>query len=162
MAIVTVPSDVLAATPVGTTNTPANRAGAALGCTRFRVPALQAVADIGSTIRVCTLPNNARYLAALSKVSATAAGAGATLSLGYEAYKGAYGEVVPANPTALGSGLSVAAATSPFLDTMVGGPGEWEAPADVVLIFTNAGAVLPVGWELEGTIVWASAFIGLP
>lgn len=162
MAIVTISSDLLSDVPLGRKNNPANRAGASLTCDRFNVAALPAAADIGSTFRLCTLPGNGRYLAGLSKIGYTAGGAGALFSMGYASYRGQYGEVVPAHPTFFGTGLDIAAAGRAFLDTLTASVDEWEAPTDVVLTLTVAGANLPIGFSMGGTIVYGAAYIGLP
>lgn len=161
MAIVVISSDLLADVPVGRKNNPANRAGASLQANRFNVAALAAAADIGSTFRVCKLPASGRYLAGLSKIGSTAGGAGAAFTMGYADYRGPAGEVVPANPTFFGTGFSVAAAGRAFLDTLTASVDEWDAPAEVVLTLTVAGANLPVGFSFGGTIVYAAAFLGL-
>jgi hypothetical protein len=161
MAVVTIDSDLVSLTPVGRRNNPANRAGAVLCCDRWNFGALTAQADIGSTFRLCTVPANGRYLAGLSKMGWTAGGAGALLALGHSAYTGVSGEVIPANPTFFGSGLDVAAAGRGFFDTLTASVDEWDVPAPVVLTLTVAGANLPVGFNIGGTIVYAAAFIGL-
>lgn len=161
MAIIQVDSDLLSTTPVGTRNNPANRAGAALCCAHFAVPPLVALADIGSTFRLCSLPANGRLLLGLSKLASTAAGAGALLTLGYASYRGPQGEVVPPAPAFFGTGFSVVAAGRAFLDTMTGVVEEWDVPTPVVLTASVTGAQLPIGFALSGTIVYAAAFIGL-
>jgi hypothetical protein len=162
MAVVTISSDLLSDVPVGKKNNSANRAGASLTGNRFNVAALTQAADIGSTFRLCTLPANGRYLAGLSKLGYTAGGAGALFSMGYASYRGAYGEVVPAHPTFFGTGLDIAAAGRAFLDTLTASVDEFEAPTDLVLTLTVAGANLPVGFSCGGTIVFGAAFMGLP
>lgn len=162
MAIVSIDSDLLSLTPVGSKNNPANRAGAALACNRFSVAALVAAADIGSTFRICPLPANGRLLLGLSKIGNSAAGAGALFTMGYASYKGQYGDVVPAAPAFFGTAFSVVAAGHAFLDTMTGVVEEWDAPTDVVLTLSVTGAQLPIGFSFGGTIVYAAAFIGLP
>lgn len=162
MPVVIVSSDLLSDVPVGRRNNPANRGGANLCVNRWNTGAAIQQLDIGSTLRICTLPANGRYLAGLSKVGFTAGGAGALLNMGYEASRGPYGESVPANPTFFGTALSIAAAGRQFLDTLTASVDEYEAPLDLVLTFTVAGANLPVGFSLGGTIVFAAAYIGLP
>ena len=161
MAVVTISTDLLSDVPIGRRNNPANRAGASLQCNRFNVAALTAAADIGSTFRLCTIPTNGRVLLGLSKMGWTAGGTGALVGMGTEAYRGAAGEVVPADPTFFGSGLDIAAAGRAFLDTLTASRDEWEAPAEVVLTLTVAGANLPIGFSFGGTIVYAAAFLGL-
>jgi len=124
MAIVTVASDLLPSGPNATKNAPANRQLAALCGSRFTVPALVAAADIGSTIRICKLPANGRYLAGYSKLLSTAGGAGALVSLGHESYRDTNGS------------------------------------NDVILTLTVAGANLPIGFAMAGTIAYLAAFIG--
>jgi len=160
MAIVTVASDLLPSGPNATKNAPANRQLAALCGSRFTVPALVAAADIGSTIRICKLPANGRYLAGYSKLLSTAGGAGALVSLGHESYRDTNGSTVPANPTFFGTGFSVAAAGTAFLDTLTTPVHEWDVPNDVILTLTVAGANLPVGFSMAGTIAYLAAFIG--
>lgn len=160
MAIVTVNSDLLLTTPVGTRNNPANRTSAVLCACRFTVPALVAAADIASTFNICRLPANGRYLAGLSKVRTTAGGAGALLSVGHAQYRGQNNETVPANATFFGTGLNIAAAGVPFLDTLTGALDESDIWTDLVLTMTVAGANLPIGFAMSGSIVYSAAFIG--
>ena len=133
-----------------------------LRCNRFNVPALTAAADIGSTFRICILPANGRYLAGLSKIGYTAGGAGAVFTMGFAEYKGNYGETVPPNPIYFGTAFSVAAAGRAFLDTLTNSVDEFEAERDMLLTVTVGGANLPVGFSFGGTIVYASAFLGIP
>ena len=160
MAIITVQSDLLPAGPNATKNAPANRQLAALCASRFTVPALVAAADIGSTIRICRLPANGRYLAGYSKVRSSAGGAGALLSMGFEAYRGVNGETVPTSPTFFGTALNIAAAGTSFLDTLTTAVDEFDVPNDLIVTFTVAGANLPIGFTLSGTIAYLAAFIG--
>lgn len=160
MAIVVVNSDLLLTTPVGTRNNPANRTGAVVCACRFAIPALVAAADIASTLNICRLPANGRYIAGLSKVRVTAGGAGALLSVGHASYRGANGETVPANATFFGTALNIAAAGSVLLDTLTGGLEESDIWTDLILTMTVAGANLPIGFAMSGTICYTAAFIG--
>lgn len=160
MAVVVLQSDLLPSGPNATKNSPANRNLAALCGSRFTVSPLVAAADIGSTIRICRLPANGRYLAGYSKLSSTAGGAGALVSMGYESYRDSGGSIVPANSSFFGTGFSVAAAGRAFLDTLTASVEEWDVPNDVVITLTVAGANLPIGFSMAGTIAYLAAFIG--
>lgn len=160
MAIVTINSDLQPSGPNATKNAPANRQLAALCGSRFTVPALVAAADIGSTIRICKLPANGRYLAGYSKIRSTAGGAGALVSMGHESYRDQNGSTVPANQVYFGTGFSVAAAGTAFLDTLTNSIEEWDVPNDVIITLTVAGANLPIGFAMAGTICYLAAFIG--
>ena len=160
MAILQLSSDLLPAGPNATKNSPGNRDKAYLCGCRFTLPALVSIADIGSTIRVCRLPANGRYLAGYSKLKSSAGGAGALLSMGYESYRDQNGSTVPLSTTFFGTAFSVVAAGSAFLDTLTNPVDEWDVPNDVVITFTVAGANLPIGFTLAGTIVYLAAFVG--
>ena len=160
MAIITVTTDLMPSGPNATRNNPANRDKAYLCGCRFTLPALVAAADIGSTIRVCRLPANGRYLAGYSKLKSSAGGAGALLSMGYESYRDQNGFTVPLSTTFFGTAFSVVAAGSAFLDTLTNPVDEFDIPNDLVITFTVAGANLPIGFTLAGTIVYLAAFVG--
>jgi len=160
MAIITVQSDLLPSGPNATKNAPANRDKAYLCKSRFTVAPLVAAADIGSTIVICKLPANGRYLAAESRVKSTAGGAGALLSVGHQSYRDDKGSTVPLNATFFGTGLTVAAAGSVSLETLTNVVDEWDIPNDVIITMTVAGANLPIGFAMAGTIGYLAAFVG--
>lgn len=160
MAIITATTDLMPSGPNATRNNPANRDKAYLCGCRFTLPALVSIADIGSTIRVCRLPANGRYLAGYSKVRFTAGGAGALLSMGYESYRDQNGSTVPLSTVYFGTALNIAAAGVAFLDTLTTSVEEFDIPNDLVITFTVAGANLPIGFALAGTIVYLAAFVG--
>ena len=160
MAIVQLKSDLFALGPNLAKHAPANRNKAYRCASHFTLPALLAAADIASTFDICVLPANGRYLAADSKVKVTAGGAGALFSVGHAAYKGVNGETVPASATFFGTALNVAAAGSVLLDTLTTPVDEFDIPVDLVMTFTVAGANLPIGFAMSGTIGYLAAFVG--
>jgi hypothetical protein len=160
MAIITVNSDLLSTTPVGSRNNPANRQNAVLCTCRWALPALIAAADIGSTFRICMLPANGRLLLGLSKLVYTAGGSSAAIGMGYEAFRGPAGEVIPAAPTYFGSALSIVTAGRQFLDSLTSPVEEYDIPTPLVVTMTVAGANLPIGFAMNGVMGYSAACIG--
>jgi hypothetical protein len=134
---------------------PHNRAHAVLRAMRWTLGPTLAAGAQDSTLRICTLPQGARYCSQLSKLGWAPFGVGRTLDLGWEAYTRPDGVVVRANPTGLGVGLDVALAGRSFHDAFpVSSTDELEFPAAVTLILTVRGGTIPVGADLGGLVVY--------
>jgi hypothetical protein len=158
MAILALTSDLYATPPV-MPDAPPNRAGAVLRALRWQLPATLVVGDAGTTIRICTLPQRGRYCSQLSKLGWKGFGVGRTVDLGWLAYTRPDGVAVPANPTGLGTGLSVVADGRSFHDAFpTSSVDEWEAVVAVDLILTVRGDTIPVGTTMGGLVVYLSAY----
>lgn len=153
MAILVLQSDAL--TPAVSPNDPANRAGASVRCTRWRLPATLVDADAESTIEIARLPQRARYMSQLSKLGWKGFGVGRTLDLGWRAYTLPDGTVVPEDATGLGTGLDVAADGRSFHDAFpLSSTDEVEFPVAAVLFLTVRGAAMPAGTTMGGIVCW--------
>lgn len=156
MAVEIFPSDVL--WPTTQPNDPPNRAGAVLRCLRWRVGPTLIEGDEGSTIHIGVIPQRGRYCSQLSKLGWKGFGVGRTLNAGYLGYTHPDGQVVPANPTGLGTGLDVALDGRSFFDAFpLSSVDEIEFPAAVVLTLTVVGDTIPAGTTLGGLIVYLAA-----
>lgn len=159
MAVITIDADVFAPAPGVSGNDPANRVHAVLRAVRWRVGPTLVGGEAGSTIRMATLPQRARYCSQLSKMGWKGFGAGRTLNAGFLAYTTPAGQVVRANAAGLGSGLDVAADGRSFFDAFpLSSVDEIEFPAAAVLTLTVVGGTIPVGTTLGGLIVYLAAF----
>lgn len=129
--------------------------GGKIRLAHFTVPALAALADIGSTIRLCHLPpGRVRILPSLSRFSCSAYGAARTLSFGIEAYVASDGKTaVAAIANDLANAIDVSAALSAaVLGTTI--KKDYFSAKGIDVNCTNAGGTIPAGGTLEGFIAY--------
>lgn len=115
------------------------------------VPALTGALAIGNTIGLLWLPpGRKRLLLNLSRLTTSAFGAGATLSIGHDEYmsRPPANAAVAADPTAFVNALSVAAAvTAQPVSTVL--KYDIYSTAEVLVYATIGGAAMPIGATLE-------------
>lgn len=159
MAIITIDSDVVLPDAGGArTDRSPNRANAVLRAMRWTVGPTTVVGDAGSTITMATLPWGARYCSQLSKLGWKGFGTGRTLDAGWAAYTLPSGQVVPASPGGVGTGLSVVADGRSFFDAFpTSSADELTFGAPVTLTLTVQGGTIPVGTTLGGLLVYLMA-----
>lgn len=151
MAIITVNTDLLPGPFF--INTP--KAGGVARGYRFQLP-VTVQADIGSSIRICELPQNAVVCQRDSYVRVLSATTSLTLALGHEAYTKPDKTIVPANTAALGAATSVAAGTYVQFSDFASAPLDFVCDADLVVTALVGGANLTVGKVLDG-LIWIVA-----
>jgi len=150
MAILTVNSDLL------TPGYPAltAKADGDIRCYVFTMP-IPVQADIGSTLRLCRVPQHAVLLPNLSWIQCTAL-ALLTVSLGWEAYLDETTKLmVPANPTGLGTTLTIAAGTPVLFSSFPAAPLPRTFAGAAVLTALTAGANITAGFTVAGAVSYA-------
>lgn len=123
----------------------------------FTVSPIAAQADITSQIDLCTLPpGKVRVLEGLSRLTNSAFGAGATLSLGLRAYNSRddqTGIVNTEDGVALANALPVAAANAGQAFN-IAVEDHFYSKAGIGVFATIGGAAMPVAASISGYIVY--------
>ena len=153
MLIVTLDTDLLA--DPFYVNTPRNG-----GVLRYREfsRTITEEASIGSTIRLCRMPQGSILVSHLSVLRVTPATASLTVSLGWEAYDVPGGDPVVAAAEGLGTTFTVADGLYAPFSNFPAAPGSSAFAGEAVLTLLTAGAALDVGTVVLGKIVYAANF----